>query len=466
MSLDREDIICARATPAGGSAIAIIRVSGNGSHALLHTIFRKKFNPGSAFKTHRAYYGTIFDNKEIIDDALVITFSEGKSFTGEESFEINSHGSEIVIALILRIICNNGGRLAEPGEFSKRAFLNGKIDLSEAEAIMDVVNASTKQAANIAVKQLNGTVKNEINFIKNLVADLLAEIEVYIDYPEEDLSLDTAVWTGAIDSIITQSKTMLNGFTRGKYIREGIQAAILGKTNAGKSTLFNYLLNEDKAIVSDIHGTTRDYLDGVINISGYGVRLYDTAGLRKTLDPIELEGTKRAISISDKSDIVLYVLSGSEGLTDNDKINIQSISSDKKTIIIVNKIDLIQEKKSQLINEITNFIGNHFIHFRIIGMSAIQKTGIEQFNSQFIELVTNTSITESTDPIITNERHANKLLESINSLSNAKSNMQNEILDLAAFDLRQSLNSLGEITGEITPNDILDKIFSTFCVGK
>jgi len=381
MSSDTEDIICARATPAGGSAIAIIRVSGNGCHALLHKIFRKKFNPGFTFKSHHAYYGTIFDNEEIIDDALVITFSEGKSFTGEESFEINSHGSEIVIALILRIICKTGGRLAEPGEFSKRAFLNGKIDLSEAEAIMDVVNASTKQAANIAVKQLNGTVKNEINFIKNLVADLLAEIEVYIDYPEEDLSLDTAVWTGAIDSIINQSNTMLNGFTRGKYIREGIQAAILGKTNAGKSTLFNYLLNEDKAIVSDIHGTTRDYLDGVINISGYGVRLYDTAGLRKTLDPIELEGTKRAISISDKSDIVLYVLSGSEGLTDNDKVNIQSISSDKKTIIIVNKIDLIQEKKNQLINEITNFIENHFINFRIIGMSAIQKTGIEEFNT-------------------------------------------------------------------------------------
>jgi tRNA modification GTPase len=266
--------------------------------------------------------------------------------------KINCHGSEIVVSLLLRLICKNGARLAEPGEYSKRAFMNGKLDLSEAEAIMDIVNASTKQAAKIAVKQLTGRLKDAINSIKEELTDLLSEVEVYIDYPEEDIYLDIDKWTNQALAIKNKSEVMLKDFSRGKYLREGILAAILGKTNAGKSTLFNYLLNEDKAIVSDIHGTTRDYLDGVINVSGYGVRVYDTAGLRKTEDPIELEGTKRAIDISDKSDIIIYVIGADNGVSYDDNVNISSIRSDKKVLFIINKTDLTDDNGSSLLDKI------------------------------------------------------------------------------------------------------------------
>lgn len=461
-----DDIICSRATPAGASAIAVVRVSGKHSHKLLAGIFKPKYSKIDTFKSHKAYYGIITDEDEIIDDVLVITFSEGKSFTGEESFEINCHGSEIVVSLILRLLCRKGARLAEPGEYSKRAFMNGKVDLSEAEAIMDIVNASTKQSAKIAVKQLTGRLKNAVNSIKEELTDLLSEVEVYIDYPEEDIYLDIDKWVNRTLEIKNKSQGMLKDFERGKYLREGITAAILGKTNAGKSTLFNYLLNEDKAIVSDIHGTTRDYLDGVINVSGYGVRVYDTAGLRKTDDPIELEGTKRAIDISDKSDIIIYVIGADNGISHDDNVNISSIRSDKKVLFVINKIDLTTDNGRSLSDEISRISQGNIKDFKISAMSAFNKEGIDTFNKNFLELLINADPSENTDPLITNERHAQLLEESIIELNNASFNLRKEMLDLAAFDIRNSLNKLGNITGEVTTDDILDRIFSNFCVGK
>ncbi|HOV13853.1 MAG TPA: 50S ribosome-binding GTPase, partial [Spirochaetota bacterium] len=249
-----EDVICAKATPSGTSAIAVIRVSGKDCWSILSKIFKPFNKKFTSFKTHRVYYGNIVNNSDIIDSVLVTTFKEKSSFTGEESFEINCHGSEIIVSMILKILTDNGVRLADPGEFSKRAFLNGKINLAEAESIMDIVHSATKQSALIAVKQLSGRLTNEINEIKDKISLLLADIEVFIDYPEEDLKIDEKRWKDLILQINELMDNLLKGYDRGRFYREGIEAVILGQTNAGKSTMFNYLLDFDKAIVSDIHG--------------------------------------------------------------------------------------------------------------------------------------------------------------------------------------------------------------------
>jgi tRNA modification GTPase len=460
-----EDIICARATPSGTSAIAIIRVSGKNSWNLLKIIF-KSSKKSITFKTHHSYYGNIINKDQIIDDVLATTFKEGSSFTGEESFEISCHGSEIIISLIMNILIENGARFAEPGEFSKRAFLNGKIDLTKAEAIMDIVNASTQKSALIAVQQLTGRLTGEINEIKNKLADLLASVEVMIDYPEEDITEDTEIWEKNISELNVMLENLLKGFVRGKLYREGIRTVILGKTNSGKSTLFNFLLNDDKAIVSSTHGTTRDYIDGMINICGFGVRLFDTAGLRETNDPIEKEGTRRSKKLSEKADIILYMINGETGFTDEDKANILQTNPNKKMIVIINKIDILNDSGENIYNQITDFFKTNNRNFRIVKMSALNKIGLNDFNEYFAEILTGKKIIEGDDPVLTNARHANLIEQTRINLINAYQNLDSEMLDLVAFELREGLDHLGEITGEITPQDILNKIFSSFCVGK
>lgn len=461
-----EDIICACATATGNAAIGIIRCSGKNSLQILKYIFKQPNKENlSTFKSHHAYYGQIYDNEQLIDDVLVLTFSDGKSFTGEESFEINCHGSMLIISLILRLLCKNGARMADPGEFSKRAFLNGRMDLSSAEAVMDIVNASTKQAAHIAIQQLTGRIKREIDSLKDKTSNVLSAIEVYIDYPEEDLTPDINKWTNDINSILTENNQLIAGFARGKYFRSGIRMALLGQTNVGKSTLFNYILNEDKAIVSDIHGTTRDYLDANVNICGYGVRIFDTAGLRETDDPIEKEGTRRSIELSENADIVVYLLSASEGLTPIDKENLEKYKSNK-LICIINKSDLLDSSLlTSLENELQEILGKES-NIKIIQMSALHRKGLDIFNKSFCDLLLGTDIGENTEPVITNERHAILLEQAQNALKEANTRLQEEALDLAAFEIRTALNHFGEITGEVTPDDILNKIFSTFCVGK
>jgi tRNA modification GTPase len=461
-----EDIICACATATGNAAIGIIRCSGKNCQQILADIFKPYNNKEiTSFKSHHAYYGKIYNKQQLLDDVLVLAFSEGKSFTGEESFEINCHGSMLIISLILRLLCDNGARMAEPGEFSKRAFLNGKVDLSSAEAIMDLVNASTKQAANIAIQQLTGRIKHEVDNLKEKTSDVLSAIEVYIDYPEEDLTPDINKWITDINTILDDNKQLIAGFSRGKYFRSGIRMALLGQTNVGKSTLFNYILNEDKAIVSDIHGTTRDYLDANVNICGYGVRIFDTAGLRQTDDPIEKEGTRRSIELSENADIVVYLISASEGITDIDKENLLKYK-ENKLICIINKSDLLPTEALNTLEKDLEQILENKTTSKIIQMSALNRKGLENFNNSFKDLLLGSSAKENTDPIITNERHAILLEEAQNALISARLRLEEEALDLAAFEIRTALNHLGEITGEVTPDDILNKIFSTFCVGK
>lgn len=460
-----EDIICARATPPGSSAIAIIRVSGKNSWKILYKIFKSK-KRNINFKTHTIYYGEFIHEDNVIDNIVALTYKEGRSFTGEESFEINCHGSEVIVSLILNILLSFDIRIAEPGEFSRRAFLNGKIDLARAESIMDLINSSTKKSALIAMRQLEGKLSNQINKIKNWISDIIAEIEVNIDYPEEDLEYDSIKWIETIKNIQNNLLELLSGFHRGKYYREGINAVIIGKTNSGKSTLFNLLLNEDKAIVSDIHGTTRDFLDGIINIGGFGIRIFDTAGLRSSDDPIENEGTRRAINLSGKSDIIIYVISSETGFTKKDIENFKNIDKNKKIIIVYNKIDLNNPDQGKIIKEISNLNLFDKCNYSIAFLSAEKKTGLEDFNKIFLKLLIEENSKDTNDPIMTNERHAKLLETAKNNLINAVIKIEEGILDLSAFELRDALNKLGEITGEVTPDDILNKIFENFCVGK
>lgn len=461
-----EDIICARSTPPGSSAIAVIRVSGKKSWNVLKKIFNPLKRPKN-YSSHKVYYGSLINNNnenEHVDNVLIITFKEGNSFTGEESFEISCHGSEVVISLIIKILLSNGVRLAEPGEFSKRAFLNGKIDLTEAEAIMDLVNSSTQKSAQMAINQLMGRLSASINNIKENIAQVLSEVEVDIDYPEEDIDSDMSSWVEKINKTIKEFEELLSGFHRGRYYRENINAVILGKTNSGKSTLFNFLLNEDKAIVSDIHGTTRDYLDGIINVKGYGIRIYDTAGLRESVDPIEIEGTKRAIGLSLKANIIIYVISASDGISKDDIINLNKIDKDQKIIIALNKIDLIEKGTISGMDSIKADIKND--NYDIVRISALNNQGLNEFNKSIIQILTNEKVSDNIDPLITNERHADLIEKAKVNMNNALTRLKEGFLDLSSFELRESLDRLGEITGEITPQDILDRIFSDFCVGK
>lgn len=466
-----EDIICAPATSQSPSAVAIVRVSGKGSWGLLKQIFKPTPNI-SSFKSHCAYYGEIIDNVNIIDSVLVLTFNEGRGFTGEEGFEISSHGSSVIISLIMELLIKHGARLANAGEFSKRAFLNGKLSLDRAEAIMDIVNSSTKKSAMLAVRQLSGGLDKRINKIKSKCSDLLSKIEVTIDYPEEDIDMDFTRLEQIFIEIIDNIDALLQGYKRGKLYRDGVHAVILGRTNAGKSTFFNYLLNKDKAIVSDIHGTTRDFLDGLINIRGIGIRIFDTAGLRETENPIEKEGTKRSLQLSDTADFIIYLVAAGSNQSDDfleDKINIDRfVQSDKKIILIINKIDMIPQWT--LKNIVDRF--EHYYQARIgnkiemITLSALQKTGIVDFNTSVLKILTGDKDNQSEDPLVTNIRHANLLQEAINSCKNALLHFRNREIDICAFDVRKTLDSLGIITGEVTPQDILDKIFCNFCVGK
>ncbi|MBN2544834.1 MAG: tRNA uridine-5-carboxymethylaminomethyl(34) synthesis GTPase MnmE [Spirochaetes bacterium] len=458
-----EDIIFARATPPGASAIAVVRVSGKNSWRIINKFF-KPLKINKHYESHKIYYGSIDFDDQIVDNVLVSTFAEGRSFTGEESFEISCHGSEVIVSMIVKILLSLNLRIAEPGEFSKRAFLNNKMDLTEAESIMDLINSSTRQSALIAVKQLTGRLTNQINNIKERTAGLLTEIEVDIDYPEEELSIDYDKWTSKIAEIIDLIDFFLKSFKRGRFYRESIEAVIAGRTNSGKSTLFNFLLNEDKAIVSDIHGTTRDYLDGIINISGYGVRIYDTAGLRQSNDPIEIEGTKRSLDLINKNSIILYIISASDGMTEDDWNNLKNIGQDKKVLIIINKIDLNND-----IKKIENMLFDlklDFKNYHIVKMSALNKIGLDDFNSSFLKLLTESEIFENDDPLITNERHALLLSGAKKNLIRSREKLDEKLLDLTAFELREALNRLGEITGEITSDDIINRIFSSFCIGK
>lgn len=458
------DTISAISTPRGEGGIGIVRMSGPSSLSIIKKIFtpnRKNIDIDKV-KSHSLIYGHIIDPEtgEHIDEVLVTIMFSPRTYTKEDIVEINCHGGNVPLSKILELTLKMGARLAEPGEFTKRAFLNGRIDLSQAEAVADIIRAKTDLSLKIAINQLEGHLSKKIKQIQDDLIGLLASVEVAIDFPDEDLDfLKPEEITEQIDQIYKKLDSIMSTADEGRIITEGIKGVIVGRPNVGKSSLFNALLKEDRAIVTSIPGTTRDVIEEFVNLDGVPLKLTDTAGIRETDDIIEVISIDRTKAHLDQADLILMVLDGSEHLTDDDR-HLISLVKDKKTIIVVNKIDL-----PQLLNkdELTMIIDDT----PVVYVSALNDANLQQLKTFIHNIVLNKESVQ-TDPIfvtkIWQKDAIRRAMESLKlAMESAKSNMSEELI---AVDLRGALKSLGEITGETASEDILDQIFSRFCIGK
>ncbi len=455
------DTICAIATALGEGGIAIIRVSGDKALDIVSKIF--KANSGQDIKSMKSYtmkYGHIYDidNKELIDE-VIISFMKGpKSFTAEDTVEINCHGGVVSTNKVLEAVIKAGARLAEPGEFTKRAFLNGRIDLSQAEAVMDIIKAKTDLAMKSALMQSTGHLSTQINKQREYMLNILALVEFAVDFTEDDEEVDPSIPLKVAESLeksISEMKTLLRGADEGKLIREGLSLAIVGKPNVGKSSLLNALLREKRAIVTDIAGTTRDVIEEYINLDGIPVKVIDTAGIRETEDVVERIGVERSKEKLEEADLVLLVLDTSRELDQEDKDIIESVK-DKKCILILNKIDLEWRIKEDILGSFEN----------VIKISAKEEIGLDGLKQTIKDLFFNGKI-DAESLIISNSRHKQALYRALENAENALVRVKNnEYLDLISIYVTASLRALGEITGSELEEDLVNKIFSDFCVGK
>ena len=455
------DTICAIATALGEGGIAIIRVSGDKALDIVSKIF--KAHSGQDIKSMKSYtmkYGHIYDvdNEELIDE-VIISFMKGpKSFTAEDTVEINCHGGVVSTNKVLESVIKAGARLAEPGEFTKRAFLNGRIDLSQAEAVMDIIKAKTDLAMKSALMQSTGHLSTQINKQREYMLNILALVEFAVDFTEDDEDVDPSIPIKVAESLeksIGEMNVLLRGADEGKLIREGLSLAIVGKPNVGKSSLLNALLREKRAIVTDIAGTTRDVIEEYINLDGIPVKVIDTAGIRETEDIVEKIGVERSKEKLEEADLVLLVLDTSRELDQEDKDIIESVK-DKKCILILNKIDLEWKIEEDILGSFEN----------VIKISAKEEIGLDELKQTIKDLFFNGKIdTESL--IISNSRHKQALYRALENAENALVRVKNnEYLDLISIYVTASLRALGEITGSELEEDLVNKIFSDFCVGK
>ena len=455
------DTICAIATALGEGGIAVIRVSGDKALDIVSKIF--KSYSGQDIKTMKSYtmkYGHIYDidNEELIDE-VIISFMKGpKSFTAEDTVEINCHGGVVSTNKVLEAVIKAGARLAEPGEFTKRAFLNGRIDLSQAEAVMDIIKAKTDLAMKSALMQSTGHLSTQINKQREYMLNILALVEFAVDFTEDDEEVDPSIPLKVAESLeksIGEMKTLLRGADEGKLIREGLSLAIVGKPNVGKSSLLNALLREKRAIVTDIAGTTRDVIEEYINLDGIPVKVIDTAGIRETEDVVEKIGVERSKEKLKEADLVLLVLDTSRELDQEDRDIIESVK-DKKCILILNKIDLECKIEEDIIDSFEN----------VIKISAKEEIGLDELKQTIKNLFFNGKI-DAESLIISNSRHKQALYRALENAESALVRVKNnEYLDLISIYVTASLRALGEITGSELEEDLVNKIFSDFCVGK
>lgn len=448
----QEDVIIGISTPFAKGAISIIRLSGDGSISLVNKIFKgKNLNK---VNSHTINYGHICDeNGNIIDEVLVSVFKAPKTYTKEDVVEINCHGGIFVTNLIYENLVNLGVRPAEPGEFTKRAFLNGRIDLTKAEAVMDVIDAENKTAVRLANQGINGKIYDMVKNYRQQILDIIAIIDVNIDYPEYD---DVEILTNEkiepqINVLLNDLKKVLKDSIGAKYLKEGINTAIIGKPNVGKSTILNAILKENKAIVTNIPGTTRDVIEGKVNLENITLNLVDTAGIRKTKNVVEQIGVEKSKQQILESDLILLVLDGTTKITQNEKKIIESIKS-KPHLIIVNKTDLLDNIKQN----------PDYIY-----ISAHDKNDIEQLEKKIIDKVLKDVDITSNSIYLGNSRQISKLHQTIESLSEAlKAIEQEAYIDFVEIYLREAYNYLGEITGDTSSTSLLDELFSKFCLGK
>lgn len=457
------DTIAAIATAMSNSGIGIIRVSGNESIEIVDHVFKnsKKENSLKRYKSHTIHYGFIYDENKILDEVMVSVFKSPHSFTTEDTVEINCHGGILVLQKILELLIKNGARLAEPGEFTKRAFLSGRIDLSEAEAIMDVISSQNEMALQSSVKQLQGSVSDKVKELRSEIIYEIAFIESALDDPEH-ISLDgfTERLENKIEFLSSSVDKLLSTAENGKMIREGIRTVIVGKPNAGKSSLLNLLAGEEKAIVTEIAGTTRDIIEENINLKGIHLHIIDTAGIRKSDDVVEQIGVEKAKKYTADADLVIYVIDSSVPLDQND-YDIMEMIREKKCIILFNKTDMESLVSFDDLKDKTD--DSHIM----IKISAKENKGIDDFEKAVEKMFFQGKIRENDEVMITNMRHKEALLEVKESLLQVKKSLDAGMPeDFYSIDLMSAYQSLGRIIGEETSEDLVNEIFSKFCMGK
>ena len=446
-----EDTICAIATASGTGAISIIRVSGKETLDIVSKIFHgvdlKKVN------SHTIHYGFIYDNEEKIDEVLVTVMLAPKTYTKEDTIEINSHGGLNTTNRILELLLEKGCRLAEPGEFTKRAFLNGRIDLTQAESVNDLINAKTDNARVLALNNLGGSLLKKIKDMRKNIVDVMASIEVNIDYPEyEDIEVVTKdTLMPKLLSVKEELSGMLKDSKNGKLIKEGINIAIVGKPNVGKSSILNSLLEEEKAIVTNIAGTTRDIVEGSMILNGFLINFIDTAGIRETDDIVEKIGVEKSKNAINKADVVIIVLNNNEELSNYEKYLIKNVQKEKR-IIFVNKSDL----NNKLIIEKDYVVGN-----------TKDINGLDSLKNAIIKLLELDKINSKDLTYMSNVRQIDLLKKALESINNAINNLGSDIpVDMIEIDITNAWNYLGEITGEVYRDELIDTLFSNFCLGK
>lgn len=436
-------------------------MSGKNCFEVLNKIFKpKKQENIEDIKGYSIKYGHIIENDMIIDEVLVSYFKAPKSYTTEDMCEINSHGGNIVMKKILELCLKNGAELAEPGEFTKRAFLNGRIDLTQAESVIDVINAKNEKEVKAGVKQLEGELSQEITVIKQEILDVMVNIEVAIDYPEYDVDdVTNKQILDMLDSVEEKLKKLEKSFDNGKIIKEGIKTAIIGRPNAGKSSLLNRILKEDRAIVTEYEGTTRDTIEEFVNINGIPLKLIDTAGIRKAKDEVEKIGIHKSKEIAKDADLIIAIFDASKKLSEEDK-EILEIIKDKKAIILLNKIDLNKEiqKEDKIFSKYTD---------SIIEISALNNIGIDKLYEEITKLFELNEINLDNDLVITNVRHKNLITKAIEEINKTRKSIKDKMpIDIVAIYIKEILEDLGNITGEFVTEDIINEIFSKFCLGK
>lgn len=455
------DTIAAISTSTGNSGIGIIRVSGDEAIEIVDKIFKsnKEGKRLINVKSHTVNYGNIVDGDKVLDQVLVLVMKNPHSYTGEDTVEIDCHGGMLILKKVLDLVIKNGAKSAAPGEFTKRAFLNGRLDLSQAEAVMDLINSQNDFALNSSIEQLKGGVSEKIKEIRSDVIYHIAFIESALDDPEH-ISLDgyDNEISEMINKNISKIKKMIDTFDNGRIMKEGIKTVILGKPNAGKSSLLNRMLGEERAIVTDIEGTTRDTLEENINLNGLSLKIIDTAGIRNTDDKVEQIGVNKAKEIAEGADLIIYVVDGSKDIDENDK-EILEIIKNKKVIVLLNKTDIDRVVDIEQLNEIPKE--------DIIEFSAKADLGMDELEEKIKDMFYSGEITFNDQVYITNARHKEALENSYNSLLKVKESVDAGMPeDFYSIDLMDAYEQLGLIIGESVEDDLVNEIFSKFCMGK
>lgn len=448
------ETICAISTSIGVGAISIIRISGPQAIEITNKIFKEK--DLTKVKTHTIHYGHIVFKKEIIDEVLVSVMLSPKTFTTEDIVEINSHGGPATTNKILEILLTIGCKQAQPGEFTKRAFLNGRIDLVEAESISDLISSQTDKARKLAINGVTKNISNQIEKIRKKIIEIQANIEVNIDYPEyeegEDYTKETL--KPLIDNLYNEIKIILNNSQNGKLIKDGITLALVGKPNVGKSSILNNLIEEEKAIVTNIPGTTRDIVEGKITLNGISLNIIDTAGIRKTEDIVEQIGVTKSIKMIENADLIIYVLNNNEPITIEDQQTIESITT-KKHIIIINKNDLPTNIDTTQIQSNNVIFGN-----------TKTTNGLDTLKQKIIELFNLNQIDQQDYTYLSNARQIALITQAKEKIENIYQNYENMPVDMFTIDLKETYEILGQIIGQTYEEDVIDEMFSKFCLGK